>query len=80
MEFIFLEDALNLGISNAPCPLKTLPEVLIIRPKKRKITNSLRQHFFRFFFLSPPTAESGGGNYELLYQNSIRKYEDDLEH
>ena len=24
-----------------------------------------------------PTAERGGGNYDLLYQNSIRKYEDD---
>ena len=24
--------------------------------------------------------ERGGGNYNLLYQNSIRKYEDDLEH
>ena len=24
--------------------------------------------------------EWGGGNYDLLYQNSIRKYEDDLEH
>ena len=22
----------------------------------------------------------GGGRYDLLYQNSIRKYEDDLEH
>ena len=22
----------------------------------------------------------GGGNYDLLYQNSIRKYKDDLEH
>ena len=30
--------------------------------------------------LSPPTAERGGENYDLLYQNSIRKYEDDLEH
>ena len=24
--------------------------------------------------------KGGGGNYDLLYQNSIRKYEDDLEH
>ena len=24
--------------------------------------------------------ESGGGEYDLLYQNSIRKNEDDLEH
>ena len=28
----------------------------------------------------PPTAEKGGRNYDLLYQNSVRKYEDDLEH
>ena len=30
--------------------------------------------------LFPSTAERGGENYDLLYQNSIRKYEDDLEH
>ena len=24
--------------------------------------------------------EKGGGNYDLLYQNSITKYENDLEH
>ena len=27
--------------------------------------------------LFPPTAESGGGNNDLLQQNSVRKYEDD---
>ena len=27
-----------------------------------------------------PQDERGGGNYELVYQNSIRKYEDDIEH
>ena len=31
------------------------------------------------FFVSPKT-EGVGGSYDLLYQNSIRKYEDDLEH
>ena len=31
--------------------------------------------------VSPKGQEQpGGGNYDLLYQNSIRKYEDDLEH
>ena len=30
--------------------------------------------------LFPPTAERGGENYDLLYQNSIREYEDDLEY
>ena len=27
-----------------------------------------------------PQDERGGENYDLLYQNLIRKYEDDLEH
>ena len=31
------------------------------------------------FFVSPKT-ERVGGSYDLLYQNSIIKYEDDLEH
>ena len=34
--------------------------------------------FFESLFL--PIAETGEGNYDLLYQNSVRKYEDDLEH
>ena len=29
--------------------------------------------------LFPPTAERDGENYDLLYQTSIKKYEDDLE-
>ena len=31
--------------------------------------------FSKIYF--PPTAERGEGKYDLLYQNSIRKYEDD---
>ena len=27
-----------------------------------------------------PQNEKGGENYDLLYQNSIREYEDDLKH
>ena len=34
--------------------------------------------FFENLF--PPTAETGRQNYELLYQNSITNYEDDLKH
>ena len=30
--------------------------------------------------LLPPTAERGREIYDLLYQNSIRKYENELEH
>ena len=33
-----------------------------------------------FEILFPPAAESGGQNYDLPYQNSIRKYEDDYEY
>ena len=40
--------------------------------------SKLHAEFFENLFR--PTAERGGENYDLLYQNSIRKYEDDLEH
>ena len=40
--------------------------------------SKLQAEFFENLF--PPTAERGGENYDLLYQNSIRKYEGDLEH
>ena len=40
--------------------------------------SKLQAEFFENLF--PPTAERGGQNYDLIYQNSIRKYEDDLEH
>ena len=38
----------------------------------------LQAEFFENLFA--PTAEWGGENYDLLYQNSIRKYEHDVEH
>ena len=40
-------------------------------------TQNSSQNFLKICF---PQAERGGENYDLLYQNSIRKYEDDLEH
>ena len=40
--------------------------------------SNTQAEFFENLF--PPTAERGGENYNLLYQNSIRNYEDDLEH
>ena len=40
----------------------------------------LNLHADFFENLLPTTAERGGENYDLLCQNSIRKYEDDLEH
>ena len=57
---------------------KLAPKFLPSRPRRKEITHSLRQHPFENLF--PPTAERGGGNYDLLYQNSVRKSEDDLEH
>ena len=40
--------------------------------------SKLQTQFFENLF--PPTAERGGENYDLLYQNSIIKYKDDLEY
>ena len=65
MEFTFLDNPLVQGIFTHA-------------PPHTKITHSPRSYFFDNLF--PPTAEKGVGNYDLLYQNSVRKYEDDLEH
>ena len=40
--------------------------------------SKLQTKFFENLF--PPTAERGGESFVLLYQNSVRKFEDDLEH
>ena len=40
--------------------------------------SKLHAEFFENLF--PATAESGGENYDLLYQNSIKKYVNGLEH
>ena len=77
MIFTFLENALNLGIfSYVPPHSKIARKSLSLYPRQREIAHSPRQRFFRNLF--SPTAERGGGNYDLLYQNSIRKYRDDL--
>ena len=47
-------------------------------PGRGKLLISPKHHFFENLF--PIIAERGGGNYDLLYQNSVRKEEDDLEH
>ena len=44
-------------------------------PRQKETTHSTRQHSFEKVF--PLTAERCGGNYDLLYQNSVRKYEND---
>ena len=79
MEFTFLENALIRGIFTHTLPhSKLAPKFLPLRPRQKEITHSPWQHSLENLF--SPTAEMGGGNYDLLYQNSVRKYENDLEH
>ena len=79
MEFTFLEHASIQDIfTNATPHSKHAPKLLPSRPRQKKITHSLRQHSFENLF--QPAAERSGGNYDLIYQNSVRRYEDDLEH
>ena len=58
-------------------PLQTCPQYLSSH-SRQKLLVPPRQHSFENLF--PPTAERGRGNCDLLYQNSVRNYEDDLEH
>ena len=79
MEFTFLENAVILGIfTHAPPHSKLIPQLLLSRRRQKEITHSSSQ--FSFESLFHPTAERGERVYNLLYQNSVRKYEDDLEH
>ena len=79
MVLSFLENALNLGIfTPAPFPTQKSPPSFYHHLRQSEITHSPRQHFFENIF--PQTAARGGGNYDLIHQNSIRKYEDGLEY
>ena len=80
MVFTFLENALNLVVfTHAPPPLsKLFPKFLSLHLRQGENTHSARQHFLENLFSQQQKGE--GGNYHLLYQNSGRKYEDDLEH
>ena len=77
----FPENALNLGIlTNASSlPNQSSPLVFIISSQAEQNYLYLQTAFFRES-VSPQQQKRGGGNYDLLQQNSIRKYEDDLEH
>ena len=57
---------------------KSLPVSCHHSLRQKEITHFPRQHSFENLFL--PTAKRCGGNYDLLYQNSVRKNEHDLEH
>ena len=78
--FLLLEDALNLAIfTHAHLPSQNSPQSSYYQtPTQRESTDLPRQGVFENLF--PPTTERGEGNYGFLHQNSIRKYEHDLEH
>ena len=79
MEFTFLEHALIQGIFTRALPhSKRAPKFLSSRPRQKEIIHSPRLHSFENLF--SPAVERVGGSYDLLFQNSVRKYEDDLEH
>ena len=79
MEFIFLENVSIRGIfTHAPPHSKLALKFLPSHPKQKETAHFPRQHSFENLF--PPIAERGGTNNDWLYQNSVRKYEDDLKH
>ena len=79
MEFTFQENVLIQGIfTQAPPNSKLDPDFLSSHPRKNEIFYSPRQHSSENLF--PRTAERSEGKYNFFYQNSVRKYEDDLEH
>ena len=54
------------------------PAKFLSRPRQKEIPHSPRQHSFENLF--PSTAKRGGGNYDLFYQNSVKKYKDELKY
>ena len=66
--------------THAPSRSKFAPKFLSSRPRQKEVTHFPRPRQHSFENLFSPTGERGGGNYDLLYLNSVRKYEDDLEY
>ena len=78
-ESTFLKNALIQGIfTHVPTHSRLTPKFLSSRPMQKEITYSLRQSSFENLF--PLTTEKGRQNYDLLYRNTVRKNEYDLEH
>ena len=68
MVFTFLENALNLGIFTHVSPhSKLAPKFLLSHPRQKEITHSQGSIFPKICF---PNSRRGGGNYDLLYQNT----------
>ena len=78
-ESTFLKNALIQGIfTPVPTHSRLTPKFLSSRPMQKEITYSLRKPSFKNLF--PLTTEKGRQNYDLLYRNTVRKNEYDLEH
>ena len=74
-----LENVLNVDIfTHAPRHSILAPSYCHHTLGRGKLLILPGSHFFKNLF--PTTAESGGGNYDFLYQNLIKKYKDDLDH
>ena len=56
---------------HAPPHSKLAPKFLSTGPGQKEITHSPRQQIFKNLF--PATVGRVGENYDLLYQNSVRK-------
>ena len=63
---------------SCPSPLKTRPPSSLSRTRQKETTHSFKEDPLKDLF--PPAAEKCRENYDLFYQNSVRKYEDDLVH
>ena len=80
MMFIFLENAfLSQKIEFDKTPVKTLPQVLYITLQNKGNLSFLPGNGFKKIHFPRQHKGRGGGNYNLLYQISVRKFEDDLE-
>ena len=87
MEFTCLENALIRGIFThvslnsklaPPSPLPpTFPSSYHHALGRRKLLIPSGSILSKICF---PQQQKGEGNYDLLYQNSVKKYEDDFEH
>ena len=79
MEFTFLENALIPDIFTHVLPhSKPSYKFFSSWSRQKEIVHSPRHHSFKKMF--PLAAERGGGHYDLLCENSVGKYEDDLQH
>ena len=85
MVFTFLENALNLSIfTHAPLPTQNFPPNSYHHTLgRRKLLISPGSIFWKIYFRQQQktvATERSAGNHDLLYQNLIKKYVDDLEH